>query len=140
MSPVSGARHEIVDHTSEVTLRLLAPTFEALLGEAARAFGSLVPESARSGEGPAVRELRLVGTDRAGILVEWLNEIVYLVDVDAWLPTEVDSARAADESLVIRTRGVPLLAPFVLVKAATLHRAEVRDTASGIQAEVTLDV
>jgi SHS2 domain-containing protein len=138
--PRPGARHELLDHTSEVTLRLFAPTFSELLGEATRAFGELVPESLRSQDAETSREIRISGPDRVALLVAWLNEVVYATDADAWLPSEVESVREDEDGMTVRARGVALRAPFVLVKAATLHRASVREHGAGLEGEVTLDV
>jgi SHS2 domain-containing protein len=136
--PVSG--HELVDHTSEVTLHLYAPTFAALVAEATRAFGKLVPDSLKAG-GPSgdPREIWVQALDRAGLLVGWLNEMIYLAEADSWLPIEV-SAFERDPGLHVTARGTPLRKPFVFVKAATLHRAVVRKGPLGLEAEVTLDV
>lgn len=136
--PLSG--HELVDHTSEVTLRLYAPTFPALVAEATRAFGELVPASLKAG-GPCgePRDFQVKALDRAGLLVGWLNEMIYLAEAEPWLPVEV-SAAESDPGLLVRARGTPLREPFVLVKAATLYQAVVRKGPLGLEAEVTLDV
>jgi SHS2 domain-containing protein len=132
--------HELLDHTSEITIRLRAPTFPALVAEATRAFADLVPPELRREADPASREFRVKGTDRAGALVEWLNEMVYLSEAEQWLPVEVHVTCGEDDELRIRTRGVALEAPFVLVKAATLHNATVQESAEGLEGEVTLDL
>jgi SHS2 domain-containing protein len=129
-----------VDHTSEITLRLSAPTFPELLAEATRGFCELVPESLRSWGSETTREVRITGSDRVALLVAWLNEIVYLCDVEGWLPLDVESARQDGGQMAVRARGVTLQAPFVLVKAATLHLASVREGEAGLEGEVTLDV
>jgi SHS2 domain-containing protein len=129
-----------VDHTSEITLRVSAPTFTDLLAESTRAFAELVPETLWSQGAETTREARVTGRDRVALLVGWLNEIVYLVEVDCWLPVDVESVQEHAAGLTVRVRGVPLRAPFVLVKAATLHRAAVHEGGVGLEAEVTLDV
>jgi len=135
------AGHELVDHTSEVTLRLWAPTFPALVAEATRAFADLVPSDRRSAdEEPAWRELSVEARDRAAGLVGWLNEIIYLCEVEQWLPVDADVTESDSGRLRVRARGVRLEMPFVLVKAATLHNATVREGGRGVEGEVTLDV
>lgn len=132
--------HELIDHTSEVTMRLWAATFEDLVGEATRAFADLVPaEIARTGD-VVQRDFEVVARDRAAALVEWLNEIVYLCEVDRWLPMDVEVGAGDHGELRVRARGVRLEVPFVLVKAATLHNASVHESGGGLEAEVTLDV
>ena len=132
--------HELVDHTSEVTLRLRAPDFPELLREATRAFAELVPDTLRGPVDSQRRELRLQTTDPVAALVEWLNEVVFLCEADQWLPTELEVTSAGAGEIVMRARGETLGAPFVLVKAATLHAAFVRDYGAGLEAEVTLDI
>jgi SHS2 domain-containing protein len=132
--------HELVDHTSEVTMRLHAPTFSELVAEATRAFVELVPDSLRGEVRAEWRAFRIDAPDLAAGLVEWLNEIVYRCEADQWLPTEVEVEGGHDGEMRVRARGMELSAPFVLVKAATLHRAFVRPGADGLEAEVTLDV
>jgi SHS2 domain-containing protein len=139
-APDVEAGHELVDHTSEITIRFRAPTYGSLIEEATRAFGELVPAPLRGSVVGEPREFRVGGPDRAATLVEWLNELVYLCEVERWLAvdstvTEEDGAR-----LHIRARGVSLNEPFVWVKAATLHRAFVEEGPDGLVAEVTLDV
>jgi SHS2 domain-containing protein len=133
------AGHELVDHTSEITLRLRAPTLPMLMAEATKAFAKLVPSRLR-GAGGDWRDFRVEDPEPAVGLVEWLNETVYLCEVEQWLPVEAHFERIERGGLRVRARGVRLDAPFVGVKAATLHDAVVRDDGRGLEAEVTLDV
>lgn len=104
------AGHRLLDHTSEVVLRLVAPDFRLLLEEAARALrelaarGEAAPEGSREtgdegsgGEGGeerslagSRREVVLEGADGGTMLVQWLNELVFLGETEPWLPTEVE--------------------------------------------------
>lgn len=143
-----------IEHTSEITLRLRGPTFATLLEEGARAFASLVPEHL-DGEGEddnapvgEWREITVEGGDSVSVLVGWLNELVYLAEVERWVPTEVAVEAAADGQqdmagtgpVRVRARGRRLERPFVLVKAATLHGAKVGSRSGHLEAEVTLDI
>jgi len=132
--------HVLVDHTSEVTVRLRAPTFFGLISEATAAFGDLVPSSSKRGWSAERRTLRQHGGDHAAILVGWLNELVYLAEVDQWLPVELECLGEGDGAIDLRARGVGLDRPFVSVKAATLYNATAREGRDGWEAEVTLDV
>lgn len=147
--------HEFLDHTSEIVVRLHAGSFPELIAEAGWAFASLVPADAERHDVPAARELTLEGSDPAAMLVDWMNELVFLAEAERWIPSEIsvqeetdgatgpDSAtdRGSSTSVVrVRARGRILEQPFVLVKAATLHGVEVRRGPDGIEAEVTLDV
>ena len=75
------ASHEIADHTSELRLRLRAPSLGELLVEAALALGEIqargVPQPRGDG---AWHTLDVSAPDRAGLLAEWLNELIYLAE------------------------------------------------------------
>jgi len=131
--------HEIVDHTSELTLRLRAPSVAALLAEATQAFLELVPQERIGATVDGIRVLRVRGGDPVALLVAWLNELVFLGEVELWLPTSLD-VHEDDLGVEVHARGRRLLEPFVLVKAATLHEASVSPGRHGLEAEVTLDV
>lgn len=154
-SDEGSSGHELLDHTSEIVVRLHAPSFPELIAEAARAFTGLVPKDAELRDAPDVRELTLEGPDPAALLVDWMNELVFLGEAERWIPTEISVLEEADgatgldvttdagpaTSVVrVRARGAILAQPFVFVKAATLHGVEVRRGPDGIEAEVTLDV
>jgi SHS2 domain-containing protein len=131
--------YDFVDHTSEITVRLRASTWGGLLQEATRAFAALVPESIELAPSSDVREFEIDAPDRAAGLVEWLNELVYAAEAELWLPMEIE-VHEDGETLRVRARGATLSAPFVLVKAATLHRARVDHDDDGWTGEVTLDL
>ena len=137
--------HDWLDHTAEVTMRVRAPSFQGLLAEAARAFAELVPDHLGGVEEPGWRDFVLEAADPSAQLVDWLNELVFLAEVERWVPTRIEAEgrppSAGDGPIRLRARGRRLHRPFVLVKAATLHGAELRRTNNGrIEAEVTLDV
>ena len=132
--------YEFIDHTSEITLRVESPTFEGLLVDATRGLAGLVPADLKRAVAVERRDFRVRARDRIATLVEWLNEIVYLSEAEQWLPVDIESTREDEAGLLVRAEGVPLEEPWVLVKAATLHRASIIQEAGGLVAEVTLDV
>ena len=134
------AMHEFLDHTSELELHVRAPTFAELAGEAGRALVELMkPGCDETGVGEW-RSIAAEGVDRAALLVAWLNELVYLAEVERWVPTEIQAELTGDNVLEIRARGVHLKEAPSLVKAATYHGLQVRDTDAGVEAEVIFDV
>jgi len=138
-----AADHEWIDHTAEVTMRVRAASFAELLAEAGRAFAALVPDHLGGAPDPHWRSFALGGGDRPSTLVGWLNELVFLAEAEAWVPTVIEVADAGgdEDTTRLRARGRRLERPFVLVKAATLHGVHLHDTEDGrLQADVTLDI
>jgi len=141
MSSESKRRgHDLADHTSEIVLRLHATTFPDLIAEAAHGFADLVPERLLGAAEGASRDVSVSATDRAAALVGWLNELVYLAEVERWVPTDVERVAEVPSGLRVRATGRRLTESFALVKAATLHGAVLRESPDGFRGEVTLDV
>ena len=132
--------HEFLDHTSEVTVRLRAGSFPDLIVEAGRAMAELMLDGEDRGSPGEWREIHVSGAERGAFLVEWMNELIYLAEVEQWAPVDLDVTEDSPLELRIRARGVSLDRPFAAVKAATLHGLVVQEGPDGVEAEVTLDV
>jgi len=68
---------EEIEHTGDRAFRVQGRNFAELLENAARAMRSLDPLGP-SGTPSAVRTIEVEGIDREALLVNWLNEILYL--------------------------------------------------------------
>ena len=134
------ASHELIDHTSEVQLRLRADSLGGLLAEAGRALAGLQFRGAEAGITTGPRRLHVSAADRESLLVDWLNELIYRADSEREVPAEFDLRAAGETGVGGRFRGVPVPESPALVKAATLHGAKVETTARGLEGDVILDV
>jgi SHS2 domain-containing protein len=135
-----GPSHEVLDHTSEVRLRVRAGTMSELLAEAGRALAAL--QLGGSG-GPATgpwREIEVSSPDPAALLADWLNELVFLAETEHWVATEFDIDPTEGRSVRARVRGVEVERVPGLVKAATLHGLRLEEVPGGVEGEVILDV
>jgi SHS2 domain-containing protein len=134
------ASHEIADHTAELQVRLRAATLAELLAEAGRALAEIqLRELPACGEAEW-RNLELTAPDAAGLLADWLNELIYLSETDRWIPTEFELRTSGQGSLRGRARGVTVERAPGLVKAATMHGLRVEPIPGGLTADVILDV
>jgi SHS2 domain-containing protein len=134
------ASHEIIDHASEVRLRIRAASLAELLAEAGRALAELQLGESRGAPTPKWRDIEVSAPDRAALLAEWLNELIFLGEAEAWVPVQFEVERAADTSARIRASGMWLERAPGLVKAATLHGLRVDEIAGGLEGQVILDV
>jgi SHS2 domain-containing protein len=127
--------YEWRSHTAEVELYLEALSEEEVFAEAADAFGRLI-ELDPGGE-PADHELELEAPDRGGLLVNLLEELIYLADTEGFVPdrAEVELNRQLRARLSGRRTEVD-----PLVKAATYHGLEFARRGDTWQARVVLDV
>jgi SHS2 domain-containing protein len=137
------AWHRFLDHTSEITLHVGAEGWPALLAEAGLGLAELLLRGAAAApdlENTGWRPLEVASHDRESLLVDWLNELVYLAETGLWVPQEIEIGEASETHLKARARGVTVEEAPSLVKAATFHGLHVRDLPDGLEAEVILDV
>jgi len=121
-------------------MRVRAPDFPALAAEAGRALATLeLPGPLPAATGPG-REIVVRAGDVGALLVDWLNELIYLAEAERWVATAFTPRPAAEHELRISARGVLVDPAPSRVKAATHHGLAVRRVAGGLEAEVVLDV
>jgi SHS2 domain-containing protein len=130
-------RHRFVEHGGEVEMELESASPEGIFVTATEAFAELVSTKRH---GPPVRHaIELHAHDRALLLVDWLNELVYLAEVDGFVPEQVSTIDLTAESLRITVCG-RREEPSQLVKAVTLNSAEFREQGRLWHGRVVLDV
>jgi SHS2 domain-containing protein len=134
------ASHRFVDHTSEIGLWVHAATFPELLTEAGRGLARLLLREVSAEPVGEAREFEVSAHDREALLVDWLNELLFVAEVRLWVPLEFEVLEASDTCIRARARGAAVEVPPSIVKAATFHGLQVLETAEGFEAEVILDV
>ena len=129
--------HEWRSHTAEIELAIDAASEEEVFVEAAVAFGELVGLDA--GGAPTRREVRVGAPDRETLLVQWLEELVFLADTESFVPESVQDL-SLDETTVQGTLVGRRATVEPLVKAATYHRLHFAYEDGVWCARVVLDV
>jgi len=130
------AGHRFVEHVGEVELELDAKTEAGIFEGALAAFEELVDGVA--GE-PAQHEIELRAEDRAGLLVDWLSELVFLAEVEEFVPERVAAFELEGNRLHATVAG-RRDRPRHLVKAVTLNSLEFERRAGTWHGRVVLDV
>ncbi len=132
--------HRFLEHTGELALEVRAESLGALLAEAGRALGALALHGRlRQADGPW-REVTVTSADRAALLADWLNELIYQAEARSEVPIEFEIQQVEDAQVRARFRGVAVDQPPALVKAATLHGVSVEPREGGLEGHVILDV
>jgi SHS2 domain-containing protein len=132
--------HELRQHTSEIELSLRAATLGHLLAEAGRALADVELIGADCVPGGPVRTIRVASSDREALLVDWLNELIFLADFDRWVALDFSIDLAKETEVRARASGVTLEWGLSRVKAATFHRVRIEDVPRGVEAHVIIDV
>ena len=139
--PVNAqAWHELREHTGEIVLRVRAPSLNGLFVEAARGLAELSLGSQQARPSGSPRTLSLEARDPAALLVDWLNELIYLAETERWVALEFEAVEATSTTLRVQARGATLDRAPSLVKAATLHGLHLVRENGLMQADVVLDV
>ncbi len=131
---------EIIEHTADVGIRARGATLEEVFEQTTLGLIDILGVW-RPGEGHEI-EISLEGRDHGGLLVDWLNEVLYVQESRDAVFTAVAVAEVSDD----RVRGVVGVADRrepvegTAVKAATFHRLEVRPDDDDWVATVYVDV
>ena len=131
----------ILEHTADTRVECRAPTFDALLATAARAFYAVALTETRD-LADSERAIGLTAPDREQLLIRWLQELLYLLDVDHFVATEFD-VRKIDGTTVEATARGYVHGPGQRadeIKAATYHDMAIHDTESGLIAHILFDL
>jgi SHS2 domain-containing protein len=129
--------HRFAEHVGEVEVELEAASEAGIFEAALAAFADLVG----TGEGgeSVSHVVELAGGDHALLLVDWLSELVFLAEVERFVPERLASFELADGHLratVAGHRGHPRH----LVKAVTLSKLELEQEGGMWHGRVVLDV
>ena len=133
--------YEVLEHTADVGLRAHAPDVTSLFEQATRGLCEIAGIW-QDGLGTPV-EIDVEARDREGLVVDWLNEVLYVHDARNVAVCSVEVDVASEE----RARGRITVRPLgegtqtaIQVKAVTYHQLEVRETTSGWSATVFFDI
>lgn len=139
------AGFELTDHTADVGLRVWGPSEPGLFEQAALGLASLLcdPAGVEPRETYSVIAEAPAGAPDA-LLVAWLNELLYRIDTDGIVFSEVAVEGLTHRYVSARLRGEPLdrtrHRTRLDVKAATYHGLSVSHGDQGWEATVVLDV
>jgi SHS2 domain-containing protein len=134
--------YEYFEHTADIGLRAYGTDLAEVFANAARGLSALMvqPATVRPRQ---ERQVTLPGGDLTELLVEWLNEILFLVDSEGFLVADAVVQEASERGLRATLRGEPADPArhrlLMGVKAATYHQVQVRCD-QGCLAQVILDV
>ncbi len=94
----------------------------------------------RASDATVTREVLVQGVDRESLLVNWLNELLYLAQANREVYRGFDIIEINDTHLRARVSGAPEQNPQRRIKAVTFHNLEVKKTTNGWEATLVVDV
>jgi SHS2 domain-containing protein len=136
---VTKAGYQEVDHTADWALRVQGKDLAELLVNAARGTMQLSGALPCPGGGMP-RRLRLEAADREGLLVSWLEELLFAMETREIVWTGMQIHGAQDRSLDATVLESPLAGIARHIKAVTYHNLSLQATPEGLGATVVFDV
>jgi len=133
---------EIIDHTADVGIIAYGADLSQAFANAARALFSLITEL-DDVEEILHRDIELAALDQESLLVEWLNELIYLFDTENIVFKRFDITKLNNTQLKARSYGEKVDSSKhrlkTGVKAATYHMLKV-DKGNGCKVQVLFDI
>jgi len=137
-----GRDFDIVDHTADVGIIAYGTDMSQAFVNAARALFSLITEL-DDVEEILYRDMELTASDEESLLVEWLNELIYLFDAEGIIFKRFDINELDSTHLRARSYGEKVNSSKhqlkTGVKAATYHMLKV-DKDNGCKVQVLFDI
>ena len=131
--------YTLIDHTADIGMRVSASTVEDLFVEAAQALCDIM--GGLTSQGQETVTVQAAGIDRDDLLVRWLQEVLYLVEVKGFRVAGIDLQDLTDTSVTGALEGsfsdIPLQAE---VKAVTYHNLEIAYIDKAFVATIILDM
>ena len=140
---MGGRAFEVIDHAADVGIIAYGTDMKQIFSNAAFGLLSLITEPESIGA-ELQRELEVVAEDRDSLLVEWLNELIYLFDAEHLLFNRFDIDSLTSNRLKATCYGDKfdtLRHKLKLgVKAATYHMLKMDRRSKGYRAQVIFDI
>lgn len=133
---------KIIDHTADVGITAYGADMNQAFTNAARALFSLITEL-NDVEEFLHRDIELTAPDAESLLVEWLNELIYLFDTENIIFKRFDVTKLNNRQVKARSYGEEVDGSKhrlkTGVKAATYHMLKI-DNGNGSQIQVLFDI
>jgi len=133
---------ELIDHTADVGIVARGASINQAFANAARGLFSIITDLDDIEE-VIHRDIEVTAPDQESLLVEWLNELIYLFDVENIIFNRFDITHLESNRLRARIYGEKVDSSRhklkTGVKAATYHMLKVEKN-NGYQARVLFDI
>jgi len=133
---------EIIDHTADIGIKAHGSSLKEAFSNAARGLFYLITELDEIEE-ILHRDVELTAFDQEALLVEWLNELIYLFDAENLLFKRFDIIKLSHTQLKASCYGEKVNSSKhklkIGVKAATYHMLKVLKS-DGYQVQVLFDI
>lgn len=135
-------RFEVIDHTADVGIIAYGKDLKEAFANAAYGMFSLIGDLDGVTENTS-REVNIQSSDQEALLVDWLNELLYLFDVDHIIFKRFEITHLSQNRLKAKVYGeridISRHQLKTMVKAATYHMLKI-ERENGVRVQFILDI
>jgi len=135
-------RFEVMDHTADVGIVAYGKDLKEAFANAAFGMFSLIANLEKV-RGSISREIDVQSTDQEALLVDWLNELLYLFDVEHIIFKRFEITALSQKKLKAKVYGEKIDTSRhqlkTAVKAATYHMLKIEKN-KGVRVQLILDI
>lgn len=131
-------RYEEIDHTADWAFRAFGHDLKELYENAAYAIFDL--EGTMDAPITVTRNVNVQGIDHEGLLVNWLNELLFLQETKNETYQQFNITQLTDTELEATIQGAASPPTKKFIKAVTYHDLKIERTPHGWQATIVVDV
>jgi SHS2 domain-containing protein len=134
---------EFIDHTADIGITAYGADMKQVFANAARGLFSIITNLDNVASTKKL-DIQVTAPDREALLLQWLNELIYLFETRKMLFSRFEITVIADTELKAKAFGEKInLKKHELktqVKAATYHMLKIEQNEDGWKAQVIFDV
>ena len=134
---------KILEHTADIGIIAYGEGINQAFINAAKGLFSLIIDPAEVSV-KKTWEISVTAPDRGALLVNWLNELIYLLDAQGTLFKDFEIIEISETGLKVKGYGEKInIKKHHLkreVKAATYHQLKIEQTTDGWLAQVIFDI
>ncbi len=133
----------LLEHTADMGIAAEGETLAALFQQAALGLRQIVT-SAEDIQSRQDMIVEVMAHDREELLVNWLSELLYLLESRQFLPADFEIQKITEQQLLVRVAGEPADPERHQlereIKAITYHQIKVERIDGGWRAQVYVDL
>jgi len=131
---------EELEHTADVALRVYGRDLQELFIHAAEGMFHLIGDCERDAPPYFEDDFRLEAPDREALLIDWLNELLYLSETQDVCYYAFEIRDLSSTSLDARVSGNSFALHKREIKAATFHELRIEEMPNGLEVTIVFDM
>jgi len=138
-----GGFRELENITADLGIEAWGPTLENAFASTVHGLASIISDLSE-GHQPLSRKIRIEAGSLPSLLVQFLNEIIYLEDTESFLPGKITHLKIRNQRLDATVTGATFDPEIhtlnAHIKAATYHGLEIVEDGVEVRIKVIFDV